>query len=73
MHADSDYERVLLTLDAYTGGASPGASKAVVDDPCTEIATARRWLRAVEVVRLTSLQVEILLVMLDDALAGDLG
>lgn len=73
VHAASDYERVLLTLDAYIGDASPRASKAVVDDPCTALAEARRSLRALEVVRLTSLQVEILLVMLDNALAGDLG
>ena len=71
--AASDYERVLLTLDVYTGDASPSSSQDVVDDPRTAIATARRSLRALEGVQLTSLQVEVLLAMLDDALAGDLG
>lgn len=73
VHAASDYERVLLTLDVYTGDASPSSSDLVVDDPCTALVTARLWLRALEGVRLTSLQVEVLLAMLDDALAGDLG
>ena len=70
--AASDYERVLLTLDVYTGYASPIWSEDVVADPRTAIATARRSLRALEGVQLTSLQVEVLLAMLDDALAGDL-
>ena|SRR5687768_13568395 len=69
----SDYERVLLTLDVYTGDASPSSSQDVVDDRCTAVAAARRSLRALEGVQLTSLQIEVLLVMLDDALAGDLG
>ena len=73
VHAASDYERVLLTLDAYTGDASPSASDDDVDDPHTAIAGARRSLLALEGVQLTSLQVEILLAMLDEALAGDLG
>ena len=71
--AASDYERVLLTLDVYTGDASPSSSQDVVDDPHTAIATARRSLGALRGVQLTSLQVEVLLIMLDDALAGDLG
>jgi hypothetical protein len=70
--AASDYERVLLTLDVCTGDASPIWSEDVVADPRTASATARRSLRALGDVQLTSLQVEVLLAMLDDALAGDL-
>ena len=73
VHASSDYERVLLTLDTYICDASPSASEDVVDDPRTAISEARRSLVALEGVQLSSLQVEILLFMLDDALAGDLG
>ncbi len=71
--AASDYERVLLTLDVYTRDPSPSSSEDVVDDPRTAIATAQLSLRALEGVQLTSLHVEVLLVMLDDALADDLG
>jgi hypothetical protein len=73
VQAASDYERVLLTLDVYTGDASPSASEDVVEEQGSAIAAARRSLRALEGARLTSLQVEVLLAMLDDALAGDLG
>lgn len=73
VHASSDYERVLLILDGYTGDASPAAIKDVVDDQRAALAVARRSLLALAGVQLTSLQVEVLLAMLDDALAGDLG
>lgn len=72
--AASDYERVLLTLDTYTGDASPSASEdAELSDPRTAIAAARRALLAAEGGPISALQVEVLLVMLDDAVAGDHG
>lgn len=72
-HAASDYERVLLTLDTYSADAAPSAFKHVVADQRTAILAARRSLLALDGEQLTSLQVEILLAMLDDALAGDIG
>lgn len=72
--AASDYERVLLTLDTYTADASPSASEdAELEDPRAAIAAARRALLAAEGGPITALQIEVLLVMLDDAVAGDLG
>lgn len=72
--AASDYERVLLTLDIYTGDASPSASEdAPLGDPRTAIAAARRALLAADGGPISALQIEVLLVMLDDAVAGDLG
>ncbi|MFC7725525.1 hypothetical protein ACFQW6_10430 [Nocardioides sp. GCM10028917] len=57
----------------YTGDTSPSSSQGVVDDPRTAVTAARRSLLALAGGQLTSLQVEVLLAMLDDALAGDLG
>lgn len=70
----SAYEHVLLTLDVYTGDGAPSSSMNLgIEDPRDAIALARRSLVALESRVLSTLQVELLLAMLDDAAACDLG
>ena len=72
--AMSAYEGVLLALDSYTADAAPSASNEVVlDDLRSAVALARRSLLLLAGMDVDYLQVQLLLAMLDDAVAGDVG
>jgi hypothetical protein len=66
-----EYDRVLLHLDALYGGDIPALGEVAVDDPSVLYDAAENWLVELVGHGVDSLQVELLLAMLEGARAAD--